>query len=117
MDNPAGLFQVEKLLGRKLVLSGLERYISLRACVIPEADQTNQSFHCLVLRQGRFQPETLPPQPDEPWPVDPVCGMDVAPGQAAGSILYHGIRYHFCSEACLSRFRDDPSHYVQGDAS
>jgi len=109
MDNPAGLFQVEKLLGRKLTLSGLEQYVSLRACVTPGDEQADQAFHCLVLRQGRFQPETPSPQADESWPVDPVCGMGVVPEQAAGSVVYHGFRYHFCSEACLSRFRDDSS--------
>lgn len=30
MENPAGLFQVEKLLARKLILSGLDRYVGLR---------------------------------------------------------------------------------------
>ncbi|MFQ6015550.1 MAG: HD domain-containing protein, partial [Anaerolineae bacterium] len=42
MDNPAGLFQVEQLLGRKLALSGLNRYVSLRACVVPEEGEAEQ---------------------------------------------------------------------------
>ena len=112
MDNPAGLFQVEKLLGRRLALSGLDRYVSLRACVVPEEREAEQAFHCLVLRQGRFQPEVLPCQADESWPVDPVCGMAVAPEQAAGSIVFQGTRYHFCSTACLTRFQGAPTRYV-----
>lgn len=117
MDNPAGLFQVEKLLGRKLTLTGLDRYVSLRACVVPEEGAAGQAFHCLVLRDGRFQPEGLPEPVDAAWPVDPVCGMAVAPEQAAGSISYQGKRYLFCSTACLGRFRDDPSRYIQGGRS
>ncbi len=117
MENPAGLFQVEKVLARKLILSGLDRYVSLRACVVPGNGETEQAFHCLVLHQGRFQPEGLQRQADEPWPVDPVCGMAVAPGQAAGSIVYQGTRHLFCSTACLTCFQDDPSRYVQGETS
>jgi YHS domain-containing protein len=113
MENPAGLFQVEKLLGRKLILSGLDRYISLRACVVPAEGEAEQGFHCLVLRDDSFQPETAPAAADTAWPVDPVCGMAVEPKEAAGSVLFHGVRYHFCSSACLIHFRDDPSHYVQ----
>ncbi len=110
MDNPAGLFQVEKLLGRKLALSGLGRHISLRACVTP-GDGQDQAFHCLVLRGGHFQPEVLPRRDAESWPVDPVCGMAVAPERAAGSIVFQGTHYHFCSVACLTRFQSDPVRY------
>lgn len=112
MDNPAGLFQVEKLLGHKLVQTGLDRYVSLRACVV-SGEETEQSFHCLVLHDGQFRPESIPPSEDAAWPVDPVCGMAVAPAEAAGSIVYRNTRYHFCSNACLIHFQDDPSRYVQ----
>ncbi|MFQ5343903.1 MAG: YHS domain-containing protein [Anaerolineae bacterium] len=115
MDNPAGLFQVEKLLGRKLTISGLDRYVSLRACVVPAGGETEQGFHCLVLRDGRFQPEGMPATVDTAWPVDPVCGMAVAPEHAAGSIVYRSNRYLFCSTACLARFRDDPWRYTRQD--
>lgn len=113
MDNPAGLFQVEKLLGRKLIQTGLDRYISLRACVAPAKGEAEPSFHCLVLHEGCFRPETLPPSPDRTWPLDPVCGMVVAPERAVGSIIFQGTRYYFCSNACLTCFQDDPSPYVQ----
>jgi YHS domain-containing protein len=114
MDNPAGLFQVETLLGRKLALAGLDRYVSLRACVVPQQGETEQAFHCLVLRGGHFQPETMPAPVEPAWPVDPVCGMAIAPEQATGSVVYRGNRYFFCSAACLTRFRDDPPYYLQG---
>ncbi|MFQ6059168.1 MAG: YHS domain-containing protein [Anaerolineae bacterium] len=117
MDNPAGLFQVEKMLGRKLALSGLDRYVSLRACVVPEEREAEQAFHCLVLRDGCFQPETMPAPVDITWPVDPVCGMAVPPERAAGSIVFQGTRYYFCSNACLTYFRDDPSGYLQREVS
>lgn len=116
MDNPAGLFQVEKLLGHKLVQTGLDRYVSLRACVV-SAEGTEQSFHCLVLREGRFQPEALPASAEPSWPVDPVCGMAVAPAEAAGTIVYRDTRYHFCSNACLIHFQENPARYVEGASS
>lgn len=107
MDNPAGLFQVEKLLGRKLILTGLDRHISLRACVAPAAGEAEQSFHCLVLHEGCFQSETPPPSMELTWPLDPVCGMMVAPERAVGSIIFQSTRYYFCSNACLTCFQDD----------
>jgi Cu+-exporting ATPase len=43
---------------------------------------------------------------------DPVCGMDVEPESAAGSAEHEGKTYHFCSQGCLDRFREDPQRYV-----
>jgi Cu+-exporting ATPase len=45
-------------------------------------------------------------------PIDPVCGMRVDPGTAAGSHVHAGQRYWFCSTACLERFRADPERYL-----
>jgi Cu+-exporting ATPase len=45
---------------------------------------------------------------------DPVCGMDVAPGTAAGSTDFHGSTYYFCSRHCLERFRADPDRFLLG---
>ena len=48
---------------------------------------------------------------------DPVCGMDVAPGQGYGKT--HGGRdYRLCSRACLDKFDANPNQYasVQGGA-
>jgi P-type Cu+ transporter len=44
---------------------------------------------------------------------DPVCGMDVAPEQAAGSADYAGTTYYFCSAGCLAKFRADPVRYAR----
>ena len=37
-------------------------------------------------------------------PTDPVCGMSVEPEHAAGTHVYHGETYYFCSQTCLERF-------------
>jgi YHS domain-containing protein len=47
---------------------------------------------------------------------DPVCGMQVSTGQAksAGLLSEHeGKVYHFCTEACRSRFQKHPERYVE----
>src|SRR5687768_2028330 len=44
--------------------------------------------------------------------IDPVCGMTVDPEHAAGTSVYHGRRYFFCSTSCLERFQADPEQYI-----
>jgi len=47
--------------------------------------------------------------------VDPVCGMTVVPGEAAGgSATHEGTTYHFCSPHCRTRFEGDPATFVGG---
>ena len=44
---------------------------------------------------------------------DPVCGMDVVPGQARGGRAdYAGQTYWFCSQTCREKFVADPKRYV-----
>jgi P-type Cu+ transporter len=44
---------------------------------------------------------------------DPVCRMDVVPGQAAGgSATYDGTTYWFCSPGCREQFIANPDHYA-----
>ena len=43
---------------------------------------------------------------------DPVCGMTVEPHTAAGTHVYGGTTYAFCSPHCLEKFRADPAQYV-----
>ena len=44
---------------------------------------------------------------------DPVCGMDVMPGRAAGGSAEHGgTTYWFCSLSCREKFVANPSKYV-----
>src|SRR5947208_16789872 len=52
--------------------------------------------------------------PDAISPVkDPVCGMDVVPGQARGdSADYAGQTYWFCSKSCREKFITAPKRYA-----
>ena len=44
---------------------------------------------------------------------DPVCGMDVIPGEVAGGSAEHrGTRYWFCSPRCREKFTAEPDRYV-----
>ena len=44
--------------------------------------------------------------------MDPVCGMTVDPGAAAGRHAHAGQTYLFCSTACLNAFKSDPERYL-----
>jgi Cu+-exporting ATPase len=44
---------------------------------------------------------------------DPVCGMDVVPGDAAGGSAEHaGTTYWFCSPRCREKFVAEPQRYL-----
>ena len=45
--------------------------------------------------------------------IDPVCGMTVQPGAAAGSFEYDGRTYYFCSTHCLNTFKDTPESFLK----
>ena len=44
--------------------------------------------------------------------LDPVCGMTVALGAAAGTAVHGGVTYAFCSPGCRARFEADPGRYA-----
>ncbi len=44
---------------------------------------------------------------------DPVCGMNVVPATAAGSVDHDGRTYYFCSRHCVEKFRADPGRYLR----
>jgi P-type Cu+ transporter len=44
--------------------------------------------------------------------VDPVCGMTISPADAVGTSEHNGQTYHFCSDSCLQKFRENPGAYV-----
>ena len=52
--------------------------------------------------------------------TDPVCGMQVDERAAAGSSVFEGSNYYFCSAGCKKKFEANPSAYigtlVAGDA-
>lgn len=44
---------------------------------------------------------------------DPVCGMDVVPGESkGGSSTFEGREFHFCSIKCREAFQADPRKYT-----
>lgn len=43
---------------------------------------------------------------------DPVCGMDVDPSNAAGTVEHAGQKYYFCSESCVTKFKADPNKHL-----
>jgi Cu+-exporting ATPase len=44
--------------------------------------------------------------------TDPVCGMDIEPGQAAASETWQGRTFHLCSSQCHGKFMSDPAPYA-----
>jgi P-type Cu+ transporter len=46
---------------------------------------------------------------------DPVCGMNVSPATAAGSVERHGTSYYFCSPKCIAKFKENPELFI-GDS-
>ena len=44
--------------------------------------------------------------------IDPVCGMEVDPKEAAGRSTYIGAVYYFCSLACKQAFDANPTKYL-----
>ncbi len=49
--------------------------------------------------------------------TDPVCGMSVEPGSAAGTYEYEGKTYYFCSQSCLQRFQAEPTKFIKSPES
>lgn len=47
--------------------------------------------------------------------LDPVCGMMILPGDAAGSVEHNGQAYYFCSPGCVEKFKADPRKYLSPD--
>ena len=44
---------------------------------------------------------------------DAVCGMQVDPTKAAGTSVYNGKTYYFCSKACKAKFDANPRQYAK----
>jgi Cu+-exporting ATPase len=47
---------------------------------------------------------------------DPVCGMELRPGQEEASFTFQGTTYHFCSQECCKKFQADPKRYLKETA-
>jgi YHS domain-containing protein len=50
-------------------------------------------------------------EPGEDSSKDPVCGMQVGPGQGY-SKNQEGHVFHFCSRKCLDKFEAEPQRYA-----
>jgi Cu+-exporting ATPase len=48
---------------------------------------------------------------------DPVCGMRIDKGAAAGHSNYKGVEYHFCCPHCQAQFDRSPDQYLQQRSS
>jgi P-type Cu+ transporter len=44
--------------------------------------------------------------------IDPVCGMEVTPEDAAGSYQYRGQQFYFCNISCLDQFQANPKAFL-----
>ena len=44
---------------------------------------------------------------------DPICGMMVDPKRAAGSAVYGGKTYYFCSPGCKATFEKTPAKFAK----
>jgi Cu+-exporting ATPase len=42
---------------------------------------------------------------------DPVCGKDLQPNTAVGSINREGKTFYFCSDACKAKFDAEPEKF------
>ena len=48
--------------------------------------------------------------------IDPVCGMTVQLTDKTRTESYDGQSFHFCSDGCQEKFRNDPYFYASGNA-
>jgi Cu+-exporting ATPase len=55
-------------------------------------------------------------QQNESTVTDPVCGMAVKPSTAAGKHEYDERTYYFCSQHCLTKFKEDPEKFLKAQA-
>jgi YHS domain-containing protein len=49
--------------------------------------------------------------------IDPVCGMELTPGQIEAQSQYQGKRYDFCSVECKRLFDANPKAYIDASAT
>jgi Cu+-exporting ATPase len=43
--------------------------------------------------------------------IDPVCGMEVDPSDAAGTSTIGGKTFYFCAQSCKERFDANPAEF------
>jgi plastocyanin domain-containing protein/YHS domain-containing protein len=75
--------------------------------LIPPSPAGRYPFTCgMSMLRGTLLVGGVPAAPSSPPPeaVDPVCGMRVAPSQAAARLERGGTTHYFCSHGCRDRF-------------
>ena len=60
---------------------------------------------------------SLPILSGPPKAKDPVCGMAVDTGKAAGKVEHGGKTYYFCSKRCAARFAQHPDKFLAAPAA
>src|SRR6185369_16018892 len=45
--------------------------------------------------------------------IDPICGMSVDPARAAGKHEHNGEVFYFCSQHCLTKFKEAPEKFLR----
>lgn len=49
--------------------------------------------------------------------IDPVCGMELAPGSSPATRQHAGQTFYFCSSECVSTFEAEPHRYTHKEAA
>ena len=47
--------------------------------------------------------------------VDPVCRMEIEEEDSVGTVVHDGVRYYFCADICVERFREHPELYLAAE--
>ena len=80
------------------------------------------SDHCLTkfksapdqfINKSKSDPEE--PSSEKKEFKDPVCGMTTADPDAYQQYEHDGETYYFCSDQCLTKFKDDPEKFISGE--
>ena len=79
-----------------------------------DVNLVQESTHSCCSHQDRAGTNTMASTPSEV--VDPVCGMNIDPADAAGQHTHKGHTYFFCNPSCLAKFKAEPEKYLQGTA-
>ena len=77
-------------------------------------------YFCNVSCLNRFKADParyVAPASSSGLQKDPVCGMDVEPSRAAGTVMHKGQMYSFCGDHCIKTFTFDPERYVGASLS
>jgi YHS domain-containing protein len=75
-------------------------------------------LHGLIVRKIKFALETsiLFRRLESFMQTDPVCGMQIDEGDAAGQSRYEGRTYYFCSSSCKEQFDADPTRFTANES-